>query len=122
MNQVGGVPSKLDRNWAVFGHLGALALFVIPTLGNVLLPLVVWLVKKDELPFAAREAKESLNFQISMTIYGFAAAVAGMVVGFVGWALGIMLLAANVLLIVSAAVSASGGKGYRYPFNLRLIS
>ncbi|ADU52047.1 hypothetical protein Tmar_1964 [Thermaerobacter marianensis DSM 12885] len=56
------------RSWAVACHLAALAGFWIP-LGNLLGPLVLWLVKRNDHPFIDRQGKEALNFQISVTLY-----------------------------------------------------
>ena len=57
-----------ERSMALLAHLGALAGTVVG-FGHILVPLVVWLVKKDESEFVRRNALESLNFQISMTIW-----------------------------------------------------
>lgn len=107
-----------EKNIALLCHLSAFAMLVLP-LGNVVGPLVVWLLKKDTSPVIDMEGKESLNFQITVTI---AAAIAG-ILSFV--LIGIPLLIAigvgNIVLIVLAAVDVSNGKPYRYPFNLRLI-
>ncbi|WP_315818231.1 DUF4870 domain-containing protein [Paraflavitalea speifideaquila] len=82
-------------------------------------PLVIYLVKKDESKFVAEHAKESLNFQISLFIYGIICAILiFVIIGiFLIWALGIF---ATVLIIV-ATIRASEGKLYRYPFCIRLI-
>src|SRR5687767_11747875 len=58
-----------SRLWGMLCHLSALAGFVVPFFGCIIGPLVVWLIKKDEFPFVNDQGKESLNFQISMTIY-----------------------------------------------------
>ena len=54
-------------------HLAALSAFVGVPFGHVLGPLVVWLIKRNEIPMVEQQGKESLNFQISMTIYGMVA-------------------------------------------------
>ena len=61
------VPTSEDRNWALLAHLSGL---VASALGRFafLGPLVVWLIKKDQSPFVADQAKETLNFQIAVTI------------------------------------------------------
>src|SRR5690242_11127927 len=62
--------SSDERNWAMFCHLAGLAGFlpVIPFLGNVIGPLVLWLVKREQYPFVDDQGKEALNFQITMLI------------------------------------------------------
>jgi len=62
--------SQLSRNWAMGCHLAVLAVYMGIPFGNILGPLIIWLVKKDEFPLVDEQGKESLNFQISMLIYG----------------------------------------------------
>ena len=64
--------SSESRNWATFAHLSAFVMFLgIPSLIG---PLVVWLAKKDD-PYVEAQAKEALNFNISMLIYAIAAGI-----------------------------------------------
>src|SRR5687768_9744196 len=67
MNMSENTQAKEEQNWAMICHLAALSGFVIP-LGNVLGPLVVWLIKKDTMPLVDKHGKEALNFQITVTI------------------------------------------------------
>lgn len=104
--------SSDQRTWAMLGHVAAFAGLVVP-FGNILGPLVIWLVKKDTMPFAADQAKEALNFNITCTIAMLVSAALVLVL------IGIPLLAA---LTIVAAVKASSGERYRYPLTLRLVS
>jgi uncharacterized Tic20 family protein len=111
--------SKDEQNWAMVCHLVALSGFVIP-FGNVLGPLVVWLIKKDTMPLVDQHGKEALNFQITVLI----AAGISFVLMFV--LIGIFLLIAvgigALVLTIMAAVKVSNGQlDYKYPFALRLI-
>ncbi|HZF97885.1 MAG TPA: DUF4870 domain-containing protein [Pseudoxanthomonas sp.] len=114
-----GSPNAEERQWGLFAHLSALAGLVIP-LGNVLGPLIIWQIKKDTLPFAADQAKEALNFNITMAI----AAVIGFVLILV--LIGMVLLPVIgliwIVFTVLAAIKANNGEAYRYPFTLRLVS
>ena len=65
---------KQERTWAMLCHLGAFAGLIFP-FANIFAPLVIWLIKKDESLFVEDQGKESLNFQISMTIYCVVAAI-----------------------------------------------
>jgi hypothetical protein len=59
------VPSDADkkaRNWATFCHLAALAGFIGIPFGNILGPLITWLVKRNEYPLVDQQGKEALNF------------------------------------------------------------
>jgi uncharacterized Tic20 family protein len=105
--------------WATFCHLGGLSLFIGIPFGNMIVPLVIWLIKKNELPFVDEQGKESLNFQISMTIYGIIAGLLCYV--FIGFVLLPILLVANIVLVIIATVKTSRGEGYRYPLTIRII-
>ena len=105
-------------NWAMFAHLSALIGFLIP-FGNILGPLVIWLTKGKEIEFVATEAKEALNFQITMLFLFLIAWV--LVFVLIGFLLMALLGIADLILVVLAAVSASKGQPYRYPFALRLV-
>lgn len=119
--------SKDENMWAMFCHLSALAGLLIPT-GNIVGPLVVWLVKKDEMPLVNDQGKESLNFQISLTIYFvIASAISGiLIMAFIG----IILLPIVVVgfpifgtvMAIIAALRANEGQAYRYPLCIRFIA
>ena len=64
----GGALTSEEKNYAMLAHLLALAGLILP-FGSIIGPLVIWLIKKDESPFVDKNGKESLNFQISTTIY-----------------------------------------------------
>jgi hypothetical protein len=102
----------------VLCHLSALAGFLIP-LGNVLRPLVVWLIKRNEIPSVDAHGKESLNFQISVLIYLAVAAV--LMIVLIGFFLMIAIGIAALVLVILASVKASNGEQYRYPFTIRFI-
>lgn len=109
--------SSESRNWATFAHLSAFVMFLgIPSLIG---PLVVWLAKKDD-PYVEAQAKEALNFNISMLIYAIAAGISILlVIGII--ALPAVFIAWFVLVIV-AAIRSADGEQYRYPFTIRLVS
>lgn len=122
--------SSEERNWAMAAHLCGLAwlvggtgLFFFPFGGFVLLtivgPFIIWRTKGQSMPFAAEQAKESLNFQITVLLLGLLfLALALALIGFVLlWVLGLV----NLVLVIIAAVQVSDGKPYRYPFCLRLV-
>jgi uncharacterized protein len=113
------VPSKEERNWATLAHLSALLAFAT-VVGGIIGPLVIWLIRKDDMNFAAEQAKEALNFQITVFLAGIVAGILCLIL--IGFVLLAILCLVDLILIIVAAVKASEGVAYRYPFNLRLIS
>jgi uncharacterized protein len=112
--------TKEERNWAMLSHLLALTGYVGVPFGNIVAPLIIYLMKKDESQFVAEQSRESLNFQISMSIYALIGAVLTLIL------IGLLLLAAvwvaGVVLTIIASVKAANGEAYRYPLTLRLIN
>lgn len=109
---------KEARTWAMLCHLGALAGYIIP-FGHIIAPLVIWLIKKDESPLVDDQGKESLNFQISLTIYAVIAGLLTLVV--IGFILLIALGIFDLIVVIIAAVKANDGEKYRYPLCIRFI-
>ena len=114
-----------ERTWAMLGHLAAFSAF-ITGIGCVLGPLLVWLIKRDTLPFAGEQAKDALNFNITCIIAGVALSIFAMITLGIGLIivipLGFVLFAGWLVLTIVAAVKANAGEHYRYPFTLRLVS
>jgi uncharacterized protein len=109
-----------DRTWVILCHLTALTLFVGIPFGNVIGPLVIWLLKKHESPAVDLHGKESLNFQISMSIYTLLAGLSCFIL--IGIALLPLALLTNAVLIVVASIKASNGEPYRYPLTIRFLT
>ena len=107
-----------ERTWAMLCHLGAFAGFVVP-IGHIIAPLVIWLIKKEDSALVEDQGKESLNFQISMTIYGFVAAVLTLII--IGVFLAIGLAIFDIVMVILAALKANRGERYRYPITIRFI-
>lgn len=118
--------SSDERLWAMLGHLSALTGLLTGGIGNIVGPLIVWQVKKDSLPFAASEAKEALNFNISWLIWSLALGLvtAVLMLVFIGVLLIpvlILLGVAWLVLTIIAGLKANEGKAYRYPLTIRFI-
>jgi hypothetical protein len=117
-------PSSDSRNIGAIAHLSAFAMFAgVPSFIG---PLVVWLLTKDRDQFAAGEAREALNFNLSLLLY----TVAAIVVMIATLGLGLIVIVpvaliaapAWLILTVLAAIRAADGQPYRYPLTLRLIN
>lgn len=102
-------PTSDEKTIALLSHVLTLAFGFIA-------PLVIYLLKKDESPFVAAHAKESLNFQITLLI-----AIIVLFVTVIGivllWIVGILAM----ILVIVATVKASEGKFYQYPATIRFI-
>ena len=124
-----GVPSKEERQWAMFAHLsalvGGLLTSAIGGWGFFIGPLVIWLLKKDEMPFAGDQAKEALNFNITVS----AIFLILLLLTILSLGLGALLTVpimmvvgiGALVLVIMAAIKANDGIAYRYPFTIRLI-
>lgn len=85
-------------------------------------PLIIWLIKKDEMPFVDDQGKESLNFQITifiatLAVVGIAIATCG-----IGAVLVPVVLVVDVVFCILGSVKANSGEYYRYPITIRLIT
>jgi len=111
-------PSAEERQWGLFAHLSALIGFLIP-FGNVLGPLVIWQIKKAEMPFVDDQGKEALNFQITVLIAVIACLLLSVIL--IGFLLLPIVGIAALVLTIMGGIKANNGETYRYPFTLRLV-
>ena len=106
------------RKWAMFAHIGTFSSIFVP-LGNIIAPIVIWQMKKNESPFVVEQAKESLNFQISLMIYSLVSILLCFII--IGFFLIFALVIFGMIIVIVAGVKANEGENYRYPMTLRLI-
>ncbi|HJR73267.1 MAG TPA: DUF4870 domain-containing protein [Luteimonas sp.] len=125
-----GTPSAEERQWAMFAHLSALIGGIVTagwlaSLGCLIGPLIIWQIKKDTMPFAADQAKEALNFNITLAGLMVILTALGLLtigIGFIVIApLMLLIGVAALVFIIIAAIKSNEGVAYRYPFTLRLI-
>ena len=118
--------NKNARLWAMWCHLGGLAglLPIVPALGSIIAPLIIWQIKKEEHPFVNEQGKEAVNFQISMILYALVGSLACLVT-----CIGIVLIpvviavvgVTDLIFLLIAAIKANSGEHYRYPLTIRFI-
>jgi len=106
-------PSGSDKIWSILSHL---SWFIgLP----FLLPLVVYLAMRHDSDYVASNAREALNFHISVAIYALCC------VPLVFIAIGIPLILVigfgSLVFAIIAAIKSSNGTCYRYPLTLRLV-
>lgn len=105
-------PAQDDKTLAVLTHASGI-------LFGFIVPLIIWLTSKDTKPWLTDEAKEALNFQITIAIaFAFC-----MVLSFVliGAFLVPLVWLFDVIFCIIAALKTNNGETYRYPMTLRLI-
>lgn len=102
----------------MLAHLSALCGFVIP-LGNIIGPLLVWQIKKHEIPQVVGQAKEALNFQISCFIYLILSALLIFIV--IGFPLMFAVGVFNLVCVIIAGLKANDGKPWQYPITIRFL-
>ena len=102
-----------DRLWSVLCHLSGF--LGVP----FLLPLVVYLVMKQDSAFVAAHSKEALNFHLSLLIYGLVI-IPLCFIG-IGFLLGGGLILLYAILSIVAAIKTSENLLYRYPITIRFV-
>jgi hypothetical protein len=107
-----------ERKWAMFAHIGTFSSMFVP-LGNIIAPIVIWQMKKNESSFVVEQAKESLNFQITLMIYALISFLLVFII--IGFFLIFGLVIFGLIIVIVAGVKANDGEHYRYPMTLRLV-
>lgn len=112
--------SESARSWCIGLHLSGLSGLILSfALAHIVVPLVIWLVKRSDSPEIDATGKEVLNFQISFTIYSLIAGALCFVL--IGFLILPILVVVWLVCIVIAAVKTSNGEPYNYPFTIRFL-
>ncbi|MBL0921643.1 MAG: DUF4870 domain-containing protein [Phycisphaerales bacterium] len=111
-----------ERTWATFQHLGGLIAWFVIGPFCFLVPLVMWLVKKDESSFLDDHGREALNFELSMLLYAVVLLPVAILTLGLGFLLYIPWAALGVVMPIVGAVAANKGRYYRYPACIRFIA
>ncbi|WP_138756147.1 DUF4870 domain-containing protein [Paenibacillus sinopodophylli] len=109
---------KEEKTYGMLAHLLAFSGIIIP-LGNIIGPLVIWLLKKDQSSYVDMQGKESLNFQISNMIYSIVSGLLIFVI--IGFVTTPLLFIFWLVFTIIASIRASEGNGYRYPLTIRFF-
>ncbi len=104
-----------DKQWAMFCHLSCLAGFIFPG-GNIIGPLVCWMMKKENSPFVDYHGKESLNFQLNLMV-----AILICMFTIIGIPVAMVLGVVGLIMPVMAGMKANEGEYYEYPYIVRVI-
>ena len=109
------VPTEEERTWGMLAHISGL---IASLLGGMsfLGPLIVWVIKKEQSPFVADQAKEALNFQLAALIVALICLVTC-----VGAVLVPVIGIGALIFAIIGGMEANKGVYYRYPYTFRLI-
>jgi uncharacterized protein len=110
--------SETERNWAMLCHLSAFAGYFFP-FGGIIGPLICWLTRKDESQWVDQNGKQSMNFQLSITLYMVLAIPLCFIL--IGIPIVIFLGFLEVICIIIASVKASKGEEFKYPISIPFI-
>ncbi|MBZ9752431.1 DUF4870 domain-containing protein [Deinococcus sp. HMF7620] len=151
MTRLPALLPEAERTPAILTHLSPLAGLLLPTLGNILGPLIAWLALRDRSRALDEQGKEALNFQLSVWLYGLVLGVLAFVLfslGLIGGAVGavtrpelaglavlgtfstffLFYLPVMVVLglipfvfMIVAVVRVSAGQPYHYPLTIRFL-
>jgi len=108
-----------ENTMGMLTHLASLSAFIGVPAGNILGPLLVWVIKKDTMPFVDRCGKEAINYGISMTIYLMVAGLMCFVL--IGFLLFPVVLLLMLIFPIIAALKANEGQEYVYPLTIRFV-
>lgn len=113
-----------ERSYALWIHLSLLAHIVL-SLVAIIIPVILWQVKKDESPFLDDHGREAVNFQISLIIWSVIFTVAAIPIGFltcgVGFILAFVPYVLGIVGMIQASTAANRGEFYRYPMTMRFV-
>ena len=111
-------PSREECQWAMLAHISAMLMYGT-LIGGFVAPLVIWLLKRDEMPFVEDQGRETLNFQITTLL---ALCVGGLLMlALIGFVIVPLVLLFHFIVTIIASVKASEGVRYRYPLCWRVI-
>jgi uncharacterized Tic20 family protein len=107
------------RQWALVLHLSLLAGFLIP-LAGLIIPILIWQLKKDDLPGIDPHGKVVANWIISEIVYGVICGVLALLV--IGVPLLMALFAIAIAFPIVGAVKANDGIVWKYPLSITFLS
>jgi hypothetical protein len=121
-----------EKQMGMFLHLSQLINVILPP-GGIIAPIVIWQMKKDQLPALDAHGKMVANWQISSLIYFFVAGlIVGIgiplmivIVGFLLVILGGLAIAAiglmGIIFSIIGGIKANNGEFWEYPLTIKFI-
>ncbi len=113
-----------ERTYALLMHLSLLAHMVL-TIIAFGIPLIMWLVKKEESPFLDDHGREAVNFQISLLIWSIIFTVVAIPLSVITCGVGVVVAFVPTVVaivgMIQASIAANRGEFYRYPMTFRFV-
>jgi len=107
-----------EKQMGLFLHLSQLLNVLIP-FGGVIAPIVLWQMKKDEMPALDAHGKMIVNWMISGLIYGVVSFILTFfIIGLLGFlALAIM----GIVYPIIGGIKANNGELWEYPLTIKFL-
>jgi uncharacterized protein len=117
----GGPANAIDaeqqtRLWAMLLHLSQLAGYFLVPLAGLIAPVVIWQLKKTELPGIDAHGKVVMNWILSALIYGMVCFA--LCFAFVGAPLFMVLGILAIVFPVIGGIKANNGELWEYPLSI----
>ena len=112
------------RTWNMLCHLSALAICI--PFGNIIGPLLVWQIKKNEIPSVNVHGKAALNFQITVSIVVIIGWIAATILAFIGigfllYPVVMLIALLGLVFAIIAGIKANNGEDYKYPYSIEFV-
>ena len=111
-------PGENERLWTMLCHLGALLGYVFP-FGHIIAPLALWMLKRNHVVGVDKAGRESLNFQLTVTLFALVAVMLSVV--FIGFVFLFVIVVFHFSMTLLASLRAQRGLDFSYPINIRII-
>jgi hypothetical protein len=110
---------QADRQYAMLVHLSGFLSYLVGPLA-LIVTLALWLARKEDSPFINDHGREAMNYSISMWLYAAIASMLTLIL--IGCFILPVLIVFDIIIVIIAAVTANGGRYYRYPITIRFIN
>lgn len=111
--------TEKEKTWAMIVHLSTFSLFIVPAIGAILVPLVIWILKKPDMPFVDYHGKEVLNFNITVLLFSVVAGI--LCFALIGFLFLPIIFLYWFIFVIIAAIKANEGQYFKYPMTIRFI-
>ncbi|MEN8138620.1 MAG: DUF4870 domain-containing protein [Bacteroidota bacterium] len=111
---------KYDNQFLMLTHISQLAGLILPSLGGIIIPIVIWMSKKDEIYDLDRHGKDIINFQLSMLLWGIISFLLFFI--FIGYILLVIIGLISVIYPIVNAIKVNDGRPYHYPLTIKFLN